>query len=129
MLKKRNTYINLVLLLLLLTISDNLVLLFFGIHAEGRVIQYVNTYTGSSKYPKISYPVIQFETEEKVIKFNGNWDADYELREIIPIVYKPWRPKKARVKTFWGITKKPGIQFLIALVIWSMIYSSFKPKF
>lgn len=116
------------LVLLTLTIIDNLILLFFGVQTEGYVVQYVNNYAGGSRYPAIKYPVIQYKVKQKEYRFNGNWDAEYSLGETVPVIYRAIRHKRARVNTFWGITKKPLIQFIIVFIIWSMIYSSFKPN-
>lgn len=124
----KNIYIKVVLALLFLSVADNLVLLVFGKQTKGTVVQFVVNYAGGSRYPAVKYPVIEFTTSDKKYRFNGNWDADYQVGDTAQVIYKSWRPKRAKVKTFWGIAKKPVVQLVIAIIIWSMFYSSFKPK-
>ena len=98
-----------------------------GKTTEGKVIQYVISDAGGSKYPSIKYPVVQFQVKNKVYKFNGNWDADYNTGDTVKVIYRPWWPNKAKIYTFWGIAKRPLIQFTVVFFLWIMIYTSFKP--
>jgi hypothetical protein len=126
--EKKNIFIKVLLIITLVFISDNLILIFLGDTADGKVIRYVDNPSGGVGYPSIRYPQVQFQVKEIDYKFNGNWDADYHAGDIVPVIYRPWWPKKARINTFWGIAKRPLIQCIVVLVLWSLIYSSFKPK-
>jgi hypothetical protein len=126
--KKKNIFIKVLSILLLVFISDNLILFFFGKTIDGIVIKYVDNSTGGIGYPSIRYPEINFQVKDIEYTFNGNWDADYQTGDIVPVIYRPWWPKKARINTFWGIAKRPLIQCIVVLTIWSLLYSSFKPK-
>ena len=126
--EKKNIYIKVLSILILVFVSDNLILIFLGNIIDGKVIKYVDNSSGGVGYPSIRYPEIQFQVKETEYRFNGNWDADYHTGDIVPVIYRPWWPKKARIDTFWGIAKRPLIQCIVVLVLWSLIYSSFKPK-
>jgi hypothetical protein len=126
--EKKNIFIKVFLILILVFISDNLILIFLGNTIDGKVIRYVDNTSGGVGYPSIRYPEIKFQVNDTEYRFNGNWDADYKLGDIVPVIYRPWWPKKARINTFWGIAKRPLIQCIVVLVLWSLIYSSFKPK-
>jgi hypothetical protein len=125
---KKRIFIKVLIIIAVVFITDILILLILGKKSEGEVIRYVDNSSGGFGYPSIRYPEIQFQVSGKTYKFNGNWDADYHSGDILPVIYRPWWPKKARVFTFWGIIKRPLIQFIVTLVLWSLIYSSFKPK-
>ena len=126
--EKKNIYFKVLSILILVFVSDNLILIFLGNTIDGKVIKYVDNSSGGVGYPSIRYPEIQFQVKETEYRFNGNWDADYHTGDIVPVIYRPWWPKKARIDTFWGIAKRPLIQWIVVLVLWSLIYSSFKPK-
>ena len=126
--EKKNTFLKVLSIIILLFIADNLILIFLGKTTDGKVIKYVDNRSGGVGYPSIRYPVIQFQVKETLYKFNGNWDANYHSGDIVPVIYRPWWPKKARINTFWGISKKPFLQCIGVLVLWSLIYSSFKPN-
>ena len=126
--EKRNIFIKVLSILILVFISDNLILIFLGNTIDGKVIKYVDNSSGGVGYPSIRYPEIQFHVKETEYRFNGNWDADYHTGDIVQVIYRPWWPKKARINTFWGIAKKPLIQCIVVLVLWILIFSSFKPK-
>ena len=125
---KKNIFIKVLSVIILLFISDNLILIFLGNTTDGIVIKYINNQSGGVGYPTIRYPQIQFHVRETDYRFNGNWDAEYHSGDIVPVIYRPWWPKKARINTFWGIAKRPLIQCIIVLVLWSLLYSSFRPK-
>ena len=125
--KKKNIFIKVLVIIILMFISDNLILLFLGDTTNGTVIKYIDNEAGGVGYPSIKYPQIEFQVEEKHYTFNGYWDADYHSGDIVPVIYRPWWPKKARINSFWGIAKRPFIQCIIVLVLWSLLYSSFRP--
>lgn len=125
---KKNIFIKVLSILILMFISDNLILIFIGKTTDGKVIKYVDNEAGGVGYPSIRYPKIQFQVKDNIYAFNGNWDADYHAGDIVPVIYRPWWPKKARINTFWGIAKRPFIQCIVVLVLWSLLYSSFRPK-
>ena len=124
----KNIFIKVFLILIIVFISDNLILIFLGKTIDGKVIRYVDNSAGGVGYPSIRYPEIKFQVNDTEYRFNGNWDTDYKAGDIVPVIYRPWWPKKARINTFWGISKRPLIQCIVVLVLWSLIYSSFKPK-
>jgi hypothetical protein len=126
--EKKNIFIKVFLILIIVFISDNLILIFLGKTIDGKVIRYVDNSSGGVGYPSIRYPVIKFQVNDTEYRFNGNWDADYKAGDNVPVIYRPWWPKKARINTLWGISKRPLIQCIVVLVLWSLIYSSFKPK-
>lgn len=123
----KHIFLKVSLVLLMLFILDIVVLISIGNKTEGRVIQYVYNRAGGSKYPSIQYPVIQYQINKTNHRFNGNWDTDYHRGDIVEVIYMPFWPRRAKINTFWGITKRPLIQFIVVFVIWAMIYSSFKP--
>jgi hypothetical protein len=125
---KKRIFIKVLIIIEVVFLADIIILLVLGKTAEGKVIRYVDNPSGGVGYPSIRYPVIQFQVNGKAYKFSGYWDADYHSGDIVPVIYRPWWPKKARIFTFWGIAKRPMIQFIVTLVLWSLIYSSFKPK-
>jgi hypothetical protein len=126
--EKQNIFIKVSLIITLMFISDNLILIFLGNTTNGKVIKYVDNQSGGVGYPSIRYPQVQFQVRKIDYRFNGNWDADFHSGDIVPVIYRPWWPKKARIDTFWGIAKRPLIQCIVVLGLWSLIYSSFKPK-
>lgn len=105
---------------------DILILVFLGKTTEGVVIRYEINLTGGARYPSSKYPVIQYDIHNKPHQFNGNLNADYYVGDTVQIIYRPWWPRKARINTFWGIARRPLIQCIISLIVWYMVYSSFK---
>lgn len=124
---KKNIFIKVAIAIVALFLVDTLLLLILGRTTEGTVIEYINDHAGGARYPSVKYPVVEFQIRDKTHKFNGNHDADYYVGDTVQVIYRPWWPRRSRIDTFWGITKRPLIQGIIALVVWYMIYSSFKP--
>ena len=126
--EKRNIFLKVLSIIIIVFITDNLILIYLGKATDGKVIKYVDNQSGGVGYPSIRYPQIQFQVKETAYRFNGNWDANYHTGDLVPVIYRPWWPKKARVNTFWGIVKRPLIQCVGFLILWSLLYSSFRPK-
>ncbi len=126
--QQKNIFLIVITAILVLYISDIALLIFFGKNTDGEVIGYVHNYASGPKYPSISYPVIQYQINEEDHQFNGNWEAPYRTGDSVRVIYRPFWPRKARIYTFWGVGKKPLIQFVAVSILWWMIYSSFKPK-
>ncbi len=123
----KHIFLKVCIALLILFVLDNVLLLSIGQKTQGKVIRYVYGNAGGSRYPSIKYPVIQHQTDEVNHRFNGNWNASYKRGDVVEVIYKPFWPPRARINTFWGITKRPLIQFIIIFVLWTMIYTSFRP--
>jgi len=125
---RKKIYLKVQIVILCLFLIDIGSYIAMGKVTQGKVVKYVNRGSGGYRYPSIRYPVIKFETRGKFYEFNGNLDAEYGSGSEVKVIYKPWRPKKAKVYTFWGMGKRPLIAFTVCSLIWLMIYSSFKPS-
>ena len=123
---KKRIFIKFMLVIVALFAFDILILVVFGKTSAGVVIRYEIHHAGGASYPSSEYPVIQYDINGHPHQFNGNMNADYYVGDTVQIVYRPWWPRKARINTFWGIARRPMIQCIISLIVWYMVYSSFK---
>ena len=125
---KKHIFLKVAMAIVALFLVDNLLLLVFGRVTEGKVIQYHQDHAGGTRYPSVKYPVVEFQIKDRVHKFNGNLNADYYVGDTVEVIYRPWWPRRSRINTFRGIAKRPLTQGIIAIIVWYMIFSSFKPE-
>jgi len=122
---RKNIYIKVLLGIFLLFAADNALLLLFGKFSEGRVMAIVVT-SGTYKTASLMYPVVQFDAAGKKVTFNGNQDTPYREGDAVKVIYRPWMPSQARIYTLSGMSRRPLIQFVICITVWTMLYSSFR---
>jgi|WetSurMetagenome_2_1015567.scaffolds.fasta_scaffold04400_9 hypothetical protein len=122
---RKNIYLKILSSIIILFVADNLLLLVFGKYAEGRVIAIVQT-AGGFKSVSVMYPVVEFDAVGKAVRFRGNQDTPYHEGDIVKVIYRPWMPSQARIYTISGMVRRPIIQFIICVTVWTLLYSSFR---
>ena len=110
-----------------LFLVDILLLVVIGKETDGVVVEYYDNNGGGFQYPSIKYPIVGFTANGKTHTFHGNWDSVFSQGDTVKVVYRPWWPYRASIKSFWQITRKPLMQLALAYLVWYMVYSSFYP--
>lgn len=95
--------------------------LVWGGRANGHVVEFQ---LRRSIFEHHYIPVIQFETEQKTVRFKIKSEMDYSLHEQVPVIYNVHDPEEADVYSFWGFYFETLLQIPLYSLIWLVIYTS-----
>lgn len=127
-LNRKNIFLRVALGIFILFAADVTLLLVSGNVTDGKVVRNEYHSGNAAKSPPVDFPVVSFSAGNKTYRFHGNWETDYRPGDSVRVIYKPWVPRQAKIYTFWGVGKRPLIQFLLCLTVWYLIYSSFRQR-
>lgn len=116
--------------LLLLPISMQYKILLWGVKTTGEVvpIQKIDLRQVSGRY-RHSASIIHFDAGGQTVQIFGPENTNYQIGELIPIVYEKKNPQNCMVYSFSQIFFVPKTSIaLILLIIWLAFYFSFAEK-
>lgn len=112
------------LLIVLLPLSMQWRLIFWGERTTGKVVEYR---TEEQLHLVTLYSVIRFEVGDSYYDVVGPADVKYPIGKTYTIFYKPGNPHKLIVWNFYDLFLQPKrVLPLVFLLIWVAFYFSFK---